>query len=173
MEESNVFWRLKALAVFTVFFAHLPYSGESQVLIYLFNYLGMVGVPAFLMLAGFFEYTSRSSWSSKLSGLFIPLLIWGTAGYLPSLIFGNMSVGEAIIGYFKWIYGCGSWLYFVPVQAQAPAPAQAPVQAQAPVPILPAQCPLFHQAFPFRYNKLTSNAFLQFLWVQEWCSMSR
>lgn len=115
IEESNVFWRLKALAVFTVFFAHLPYKGESQALIYLFNYLGMVGVPAFLMLAGFFECTSRSSWRSKLSGLFIPLLIWGTAGYLPSLIFGNMSVGEAVTGYFKWIYGCGSWLYFVPV----------------------------------------------------------
>lgn len=114
-DESNTFWRLKALAVFTIFFAHLPYNGESTALIYLFNYLGVVGVPVFLIIAGFFEYTSRSSWKSKLSGLFIPLLIWGTIGYLPSLILGNMSVAEAVTGYFKWIYGCGSWLYFVPV----------------------------------------------------------
>ena len=111
--ESNTFWRLKALAVFTIFFAHLPYNGESTFLIYLFNYLGMVGVPTFLMLAGFFEYTSRSSWRSKLSGLFIPLFIWGTAGYIPSL--SSVTCLEAVIGYFKWIYGCGSWLYFVPV----------------------------------------------------------
>ena len=115
LDESNTFWRMKSLAVFTIFFAHLPYNGESIALIYMFNYLGIVGVPVFLMLAGFFEYSSKSSWRSKLSGLFIPLLIWGTIGYLPSLIFGNMSVGESVAGYFKWIYGCGSWLYFVPV----------------------------------------------------------
>lgn len=115
IDESNAFWRLKALAIFTIFFAHLPYNGEIVAINYLFNYLGIVGVPAFLMLSGFFEYTSRSSWKSRSAGLFIPLLIWGTIGYIPNLIFGNQSFADSIIGYLKWIYGCGSWLYFVPV----------------------------------------------------------
>ena len=115
LDESNTFWRLKALSVFTIFFAHLPYNGESRLLIYLFNYLGIVGVPIFLMLSGYLGFTSRRSLKSQFVGLLVPLLIWGTLSYIPIVIFSSMSFSEVLIGYFKSIYGCGSWLYFVPV----------------------------------------------------------
>ena len=115
IEESNTIWRLKAIAVFTIFFAHLPYRGESVVMLYLFNYLGILGVPIFLMLSGYFESFSTSSTISKMKSLFIPLIIWGTFGYIPSIIFENLSLREGVIGYVKFLYGCGTWLYFVPV----------------------------------------------------------
>ena len=114
--ESNVFWRLKGIAVFTIFFAHIPYQGGNIAMQYLYSYLGIVGVPIFLILSGFFEYSSKSSWKVKVKSLFYPLLFWATLGYLPEIIFGSFtSIGEILIGYLKWLYGCGTWLYFVPV----------------------------------------------------------
>ena len=116
INESNTFWRLKGIAVFTIFFAHIPYQGANVVMLYLYNYLGIVGVPVFLLLSGLFEYESKTPWISKLKNLFYPLLIWGTLAYLPELIISKMISGrEIIVGYLKWLYGCGTWLYFVPV----------------------------------------------------------
>ena len=114
--ESNVFWRLKAIAVFTIFFAHLPYQGESDFMILLFNYLGIVGVPVFLIISGYFEYASCSSWKTKLKGLFLPLFIWGTIQYVLSVYLGGYIPKHGLfLGYFMYLYGCGTWLYFVPV----------------------------------------------------------
>lgn len=114
-QQSDIFWRLKALAIFTVFFAHMPYTGSNQIMIYLFNLIGMVGVPTFLILSGYFDYYSQSSLYKSAKRLFIPLFIWGLLTYIASHINTTWDFYDSTIGFLKWIYGCGSWLYFVPV----------------------------------------------------------
>lgn len=76
-EKSNLIWRLKGIAIFTVFFAHMPYSGSHEWLSYTYNLLGMLGVPTFLMLSGFFDYKSSTSLSATARNLFVPVLILG------------------------------------------------------------------------------------------------
>lgn len=80
---------------------------------YLFNIMGLVGVPIFLMLAGYFEYCSKTSLSKKVNRTLIPLMIWGTLTFLLH-IFKTQEEAH-LKDYLMWIYGCGSWLYFVPV----------------------------------------------------------
>lgn len=114
-EKSNLIWRLKGIAIFTVFFAHVPYSGSHEWLSYTYNLLGMLGVPTFLILSGFFDYKSSTSLSVTARNLFIPVLIWGGVSYVFAHYLQLLSFHIELLDVIKWIYGCGSWLYFVPV----------------------------------------------------------
>ncbi|MEG2158130.1 MAG: acyltransferase family protein [Bacteroidaceae bacterium] len=115
-KQSDAFYTLKGIAIFFVFFAHLPISTTNEYctsLQYLFNFIGIVGVPIFMLLAGFFAWGSHSSFKKKLTTLIIPLLVWGTITYALHCI--KDSTKLSIISWLCWIYGCKTWLYFVPV----------------------------------------------------------
>lgn len=75
----------------------------------------MVGVPTFLILSGYFDYYSQSSLYKSAKRLFILLFIWGLLTYITSHINTAENFYDSTIGLLKWIYGCGSWLYFVPI----------------------------------------------------------
>lgn len=82
------------------------------------KYIGVVGVPSFLMMSGYFDFGSKRPLHLRLKNLLIPLLIWGTLTYSLDLIlhFNNASSFTGVLyGWLKWTYGCGTWLYFVPM----------------------------------------------------------
>ena len=80
---------------------------------HLFGIIGLVGVPVFLLMAGYFDYGSKTPLPKKAYRTFIPLLIWGTITFLLHIF---KTPEEAHLkDYLMWMYGCGSWLYFVPV----------------------------------------------------------
>ena len=114
-EKSDLIWRLKGIAIFTVFFAHVPYNGPYEWISYIYNLLGMLGVPSFLILSGFFDYNSSTNLIKTARNLFVPVLIWGLLSYVLAHYLTIKSIHHQLVDIFKWLYGCGSWLYFVPV----------------------------------------------------------
>lgn len=114
-EKSDLIWRLKGIAIFTVFFAHVPYNGPYEWISYIYNLLGMLGVPSFLILSGFFDYNSSTNLIKTARNLFVPVLIWGLISYVFANYIALLSLHVQVLDVLKWIYGCGSWLYFVPV----------------------------------------------------------
>lgn len=114
-EKSDLIWRLKGIAIFTVFFAHVPYNGPHEWISYIYNLLGMLGVPSFLILSGFFDYNSSTNLIKTVRNLFVPVLIWGLISYALANWISLLSLHVQILDVLKWLYGCGSWLYFVPV----------------------------------------------------------
>lgn len=114
-EQSDLIWRLKGIAIFTVFFAHMPCFGVSETMNYIFSLLGMVGVPTFMIISGYLDYGSQFNLSKIVRNLFIPLILLGGGGYALSHYNSHLNFGELCIDLLKWLYGCGSWLYFVPV----------------------------------------------------------
>lgn len=114
-EQSNLIWRLKGIAIFTVFFAHMPYSGVNESINYIFNLLGIIGVPTFMTISGFLDYGSKFKLFKIIQNLFIPLIVLGGSMYVLSHYNSQLNFSELCIDLVRWLYGCGSWLYFVPV----------------------------------------------------------
>lgn len=111
---SDTVWRLKGIAIFTVFFAH--FTPIYPPLLTLFNIFGIMGVPTFLLISGYFDYKSKSSISKKLKNLIIPLLIWGTLTWLVNMVITRQAIDiTSCISWLRWVLGSGSWLYFVTI----------------------------------------------------------
>ncbi len=113
-DTSKTLWVLKSLSVFTIFFAHNPWMGsEDSIWAFIFPVLGATGVPLFLFMSGYFNYSSSTTLLIKAKNLFLPLLFWGIVCCLLIYVFNpkNFSLG----GVIPFIYGCGSYFYFVPV----------------------------------------------------------
>lgn len=114
-QQSDAFWHIKAFAIFTVFFAHMPghEMNGTDYMIDAFDAIGMFGVPLFMMLSGYFNYSSKFSWVKTLKSLFIPLLIWGTICYILHII--KTPTDSPIIDWIKFVGGSKSIFYFVPM----------------------------------------------------------
>lgn len=113
-KESNTFWQLKAFAIFTVFFAHMPILAEDNAtMAYVFDTIGMVGVPLFILISGYFSVNSKSSIGDSFRKLFIPLFIWATVCFILHII---KSPTETIfVDWLKFVMGSKSIFYFVPM----------------------------------------------------------
>lgn len=118
-QESECIWAVKAIAIFTVFFAHMPWSDSESVMYIVFNYIGIMGVPIFLYLSGYLDYGSKRTIFYKIKWIFFPLLVYGSLTYCISLLIHYKDLSSSfyllVINYLKWIFGCGSIYYFVPV----------------------------------------------------------
>ena len=115
-QSSFAFWQVKAFAIFTVFFAHMPghaYDGSSVIWQEVFDVIGMLGVPLFFMISGYFDKISHSPIILRLKNLLIPLLIWGSITFFLHVL--KTPSSNMCLDYFYWIYGCNNYLYFVPV----------------------------------------------------------
>lgn len=114
-QQSDAFWQMKAFAIFTVFFAHMPGHEllGSNIMIESFDAIGMFGVPLFMMQAGFFNYTSKFSWQKTMKNLLIPLFIWGTICFVLHII--KTPTTTPVIDWIKFVGGSKSIFYFVPM----------------------------------------------------------
>ena len=117
IDNSNRFWAVKAIAIFSIFFAHLMWTGENDVGYFIYQIIGSLGVPWFMIMSGFFDYGSKTPLYRRLKNLFIPLLIWGTLTYILVIVTkrSDTSFWGVILNWLKWVCGCGTWLYFVGV----------------------------------------------------------
>lgn len=92
--ESDRIWELKAIAIFTVFFAHMPWSDGNPVMHKIYCLIGIIGVPSFLFLSGYLDAESKSSFPKRLKKLLVPLLIWATLTFVVSCLI-HKEVGGA------------------------------------------------------------------------------
>ena len=113
---SETVWRLKGFFIFTVIFAHIPLHGGG-ILASICKYIGVVGVPSFLMMSGYFDFGSKRTLAYRLKNLLIPLVIWGSITYIIQLLATHEAVSplRMFAAWLKWTFGSGTWLYFVPV----------------------------------------------------------
>ena len=115
-KSSATFWQIKAFAIYSVFYAHLEWSGEPVAGHIIYKSIGCIGVPLFMLMAGYFDGKSKASMSQKAKRLLIPLLIWGSLTYcLKLLLDPSKGMASHILDYLKWVYGCGTWYYFIAV----------------------------------------------------------
>lgn len=116
---SYQIWVMKSLAIFTIFFAHMPPSeitmSISNNFIWLrriYSFLGMAGVPTFIFLSGFLYKTA--SIKKRFFSLYIPVFIWGSITFILHCL--NHQLSSAVFGgWLRWIIGCNGYLYFVSV----------------------------------------------------------
>jgi len=116
---SQQIWLLKIIAIFTVFFAHMPIpktmmelSSCYEWIQRLFSLIGMIGVPTFFFLSGYLF--KKENFLKRAKNLLIPLFFWGSITFaLHSLNTGGGNI--SLIGYLLWILGSNCYLYFVTV----------------------------------------------------------
>lgn len=115
IEISKSNYACKALAIFCAVTAHCVNSRFSAIQLIL-ALLGTLGVPVFLILSGYTLNTSCSAnefWKKKAKTICIPWLLYGVATYILHIFADKLRFD--IISMAKWIFGYGTWLYFVPV----------------------------------------------------------
>ncbi len=119
--KENIFYYLKAFAIFSVICAHITPITENASLISIiiskfYDYFGCLGVGIFFILSGYFFYNNKHSfkefWKLKLRNISIPWMFIGTIVYVSVFYFnGNLS----LINYFLFLLGYGSYLYYLTV----------------------------------------------------------
>lgn len=116
---SYQIWVLKIIAIFTIFFAHMPVSEATLNISFqyswlsrLYSLLGMVGVPIFMFLSGYLY--KKGNLKKRAVALLIPLVIWGSVTYLLHCAKDGLS-SFSFIDYLLWIVGSNCYLYFVTV----------------------------------------------------------
>lgn len=116
--QSERIWMIKAVAIFSVFFAHMPWSIENPIMHKIYCLIGICGVPIFLFVSGFLFVRSHTSLYKKVVKLCVPLLIWSTLSFAVSCFLNkNVMYGSfpLAFNYLRWILGSGSVYYFVPL----------------------------------------------------------
>ena len=110
---SKRIWAIKAIAIMTIFFAHMPLSSNYPPIVEkIYQLLGWIGVPTFFIMSGFLhKRITGAGWIKKVKRLIIPLLIWGTLTYLVHCFPSNTIFSFVDLG--KWIIGSNTYLYFV------------------------------------------------------------
>ena len=71
-QSSNAFWEIKAFAILTVFYAHLVWTGMPDAGHTVYESIGCIGVPLFMLMAGFFDAKSKASLSDHMPSEHIP-----------------------------------------------------------------------------------------------------
>jgi len=113
-QQSDAFWEIKALAIFTVFFAHMPVLSDNiPHIAYFFEVAGVVGVPMFMMMSGFFNLHSTTPLGKTFLRLFVPLLIWGSVCFTLHII--KTPTDTIVVDWIKFVMGSKSVFYFVPM----------------------------------------------------------
>ena len=112
---SDVCYVSKAFAIISVVFAHTS-SYNNAYYEDIGALIGLVGVPVFLIVSGFFlnlEVPRRKFWSAKVKRIIIPWIIWGLITYMIKidLRFSDFSANAIL----RWTIGYNTWLYYVPV----------------------------------------------------------
>lgn len=111
---SNYLYAMKAVAVFTIIFAHC--SPKNQYIAGLYASIGSIGVPIFLLVSGFLynrnKYSAEQFWRKKVSGLVLPWFFCGMVVYMYIVL---RKGGIGIVSAFNFVIGNGSFLYYMSV----------------------------------------------------------
>ena len=120
-KRNNMFYYLKAFAIFSVICAHITplkenASSASVFISQFYDYFGCLGVGIFFVLSGYFFHNNKQNfkefWKSKLKKIAIPWLFIGTIVYVSVFYFQH---SLSIYNYFKFLIGYGSYLYYLTV----------------------------------------------------------
>ena len=115
IEISRSNYVCKALAITCVAAAHCASSDFNAIQLVL-TLFGTLGVPVFLILSGYTLNTDCSAvefWKKKFKKICIPWILYGVATYCLHIFADNVHFDLFNMG--KWIFGYGTWLYFVPI----------------------------------------------------------
>lgn len=111
---SDAIYILKAFAMCSIVYAHLSFFTPLTTVM---GAVGTMGVPVFLILAGYLTKPEKARFTTVLLKLckriIIPWLILGTFTFLTHIIADNASF--SFDNYARWILGYLTWLYYVPV----------------------------------------------------------
>lgn len=118
--ESRKIWCIKGIAVLSVIAAHVSSTRITQTIpggiSQLWCMFGTIGVSCFFLLSGYLYHRSDGDsaqfWKKKAVHLIVPWMFCACLTYTVSLLLG---VEFSPMGTLKWVLGCGSWYYFVPV----------------------------------------------------------
>lgn len=110
---SRQIWILKAIAVISIFFAHMPVQNSPFTpFTLIYDIIGWIGVPIFLTLSGLLHKPLNIlGWKRRLKRLLMPLFLWGSVTYLLHCL--PSSTTFSFIDYGLWIMGSNTFLYFV------------------------------------------------------------
>lgn len=120
MKRIKEFDVAKTIATFSIICAHLsPITSKdifSIKLSWLYNLFGIIGVPLFFFISGYLFFKNTDNFkkfmSKKTKQIIIPWIFIGTFCYLMVFYFKH---NISFINYLKFIYGYGSYLYFLSV----------------------------------------------------------
>lgn len=118
--DSAVFYTLRGFAILSVAYAH-SLSLQNEFLSRIAAVLGLVGVPIFMICSGYYYKHSGLNpnfFKNKIRSIVVPWLLWGTFAYVLSLYLNGIADRGAfamISGWFLYLSGYETWLYYVPV----------------------------------------------------------
>lgn len=116
--ESDTIWGLKALAMLSVFFAHMPWHNKDSLMYIIYSYLGIIGVPIFLFLSGYLSLQSKKTIGKQAKSIIIPWIIYATMTFVGSVLINHRiscAFTDLLSDYFRWVCGSGSIYYFLSV----------------------------------------------------------
>ncbi len=118
--ESIAVDLIKVIAIFSVITAHTmklyDFSIYAKVISSLWSAFAWVGVVFFFVIGGYFynrrENDAKAFWKKKFFRLILPWFVCATLTYGLGVLIGN---SFDMISYLKWIFGSGSWYYYIVV----------------------------------------------------------
>lgn len=115
-KQSRRIWALKALAIISVFFAHMPWTNDNPVMRKLFALIGIAGVPIFLFISGYLNYGKDLSIKKKIRTIALPVLIFGSLSYLISTLALGVNIKfNFFIDWLLYLVGSKSIYYFISI----------------------------------------------------------
>ena len=114
---STVITVARAFALISIVCAHIGFSADTPyVIAKLYSAIASIGVVCYLFASGYYynpqKYTFAGLLKNKAITIVLPWVFLGTLSYLYNAI---LSKNLSLLGYFKWIIGNGSFLYFMTV----------------------------------------------------------
>lgn len=120
MKRIKEFDVAKTIATFSIICAHLSPTNSKDIfsikLSWIYNLFGIVGVPLFFFISGYLFFKNTDNFKKfmdkKIKQIIIPWIFVGTFCYLIVFYFKH---NISFINYLKFIYGYGSYLYYLSV----------------------------------------------------------
>ena len=113
--QSKTIYVMKAFALLSVFFAHMPGVGATETFR---ACIGLMGAPTFFILSGFVFSRPKDRrdfvvfWKKKFFSIMLPWFFWGGITFVVSVLIGN---GGRRLSLISWIIGVNTWYYWLTI----------------------------------------------------------